>query len=181
MVDYHVIVDGQMHFRCERLRAVIGTHECVQRWQGANQRKSERLVLCRRCPIGAAHARRDPACADERPADTPGAVRAALCIRCGRPASRLIRGELCPSCWNREAEWRRGTNARGSPPIRYVPPRPWRVGVVGRDGRIGWRTFVGQNLIEAVARAVRAGYRLHEHQPGAVEWNGDAEIGRAHV
>lgn len=79
-VEYHVIVDGQMHFRCERLRAVIGIHECMQRWHGASLRQSERLVLCRRCPIGAVHS-------GERPAATQVAVRAELCLRCGRPAA----------------------------------------------------------------------------------------------
>lgn len=173
-VEYHVIVDGQMHFRCERLRAVIGIHECVQRWRGASHRQSERLILCRRCPIGAAHARPDPACAGERPAATQSAVRAELCLRCGRPASRLIRGELCPSCSNREAEWRRGANGRGSKPTKYIVPRRWRVGVIDPDGRVGWRMFVGQNVGEALARAVRSGYRLHDSLPGTIAWNGPA-------
>lgn len=34
--------------------------------------------------------------------------------------------------------------------------------------------FVGQNFGEALARAVRSGYRLHEGQPGTIAWNGPA-------
>jgi len=178
-VEYRVLVEGQVHFNCERLRATIGVHECARRWQGATLRKHERLVICRRCPTGALHAEPEYAGANSpaspRPsAPDPAPVRADLCIRCGRVATRLIWGELCPSCSNREVEWRRGANGRGTAPIQYRPPRPWRVGVVERDGRVGWRKFRGQNFGEALARAVRAGYRLHDGRPGAPERNATA-------
>lgn len=175
-IEYRVLVKGQLHFNCERLRATIGMHECARRWRGATLRKNERLVICRRCPTGALHA--DPESsgpslpASERPSTPdPAPMRADLCIRCGRVAARLIWGELCPSCSNREVEWRRGANGRGTAPIQYRPPRPWRVGVVGPDGRTGWRKFAGQNFGEALARATRAGYRLHDGRPGVPVWN----------
>lgn len=168
---YCVRVEGQRHFRCERLHALIGTHDCVRRWQEARRRQDDRLVLCRQCPVGALHAQQASS-----PVAAGSAKHSAICLRCGRLATRLIKGELCPSCSNREAEWRRGTNGRGSKPIKYVPLRRWRVGVIEKDGHEGWRMFVGQNFGEALARAVRAGYQLHEGQPGAVAWC--AEKGR---
>lgn len=165
---YCMRIKGQRHFRCESLHAVIGTHECARRWQEARRRRDDRLVLCRQCPVGALHSQQ--ACFSSAVARVNHAV---LCLRCGRLATRLIKGELCPSCSNREAEWRRGTNGRGSKPIKYVPLRRWRVGVIEQDGREGWRMFVGQNFGEALARAVRAGCRLHEGQPGAIDWCAD--------
>lgn len=179
-IEYRVIVEGQTHFNCERLRATIGVHECARRWHWATLRKHERLVICRRCPTGALHAEPESADANSPACQRPSALdrapaRADLCIRCGRVATRLIWGELCPSCSNREVEWRRGANGRGTAPIQYRPPRPWRVGVVERDGRTGWRRFRGQNFGEALARAVRAGYRLHDGRPGAVVWNASAK------
>lgn len=170
-IEYRTVVEGQNHFRCERLRAVIGVHECARRWQGANQRQQERMVICRRCSIGAFHASRGTAGTSGAPVMDVGVRRSALCVRCGRPATRLIWGELCPSCSNREAEWRRGSNGRGSLPILYRPPRPWCLGVVDAGGRVSWRMFVGQNFGEALARAARAGYRLHDGWPGAIAWN----------
>lgn len=175
-VEYTTIVQGQTHFRCDRLRATIGVHECARRWQGARLHRYERLVSCQRCPIGAVHAQPEsPPVPQNVSTPAPALAKASLCIRCGRPATRLIWGELCPSCSNREVEWRRGANGRGTSPILYKPLRPWRVGVVERDGRVGWRKFSGQNFGEALARAVRAGYRLHDGRPGAVVWNASAK------
>lgn len=174
-VEYTTIVQGQTHFRCDRLRATIGVHECARRWQGARLHRYERLVSCQRCPIGAVHAQPEsPPAPQNATTPAPAPLKASLCIRCGRPATRLIWSELCPSCSNRETEWRRGANGRGTSPIQFKPLRPWRVGVVERDGRVGWRKFTGQNFGEALARAVRAGYRLHDGRPGAAVWNARA-------
>lgn len=175
-VEYKILVQGQTHFRCERLHAEISTGECARRWQGARLRKHERLVSCQRCAIGAIHAQAEsPPVPQNVSTPAPALAKASLCIRCGRPATRLIWGELCPSCSNREVEWRRGANGRGTSPILFKPLRLWRVGVVGRDGCVGWRRFSGQNFGEALARAVRAGYRLHDGRPGAVVWNASAK------
>lgn len=174
-VEYTTLVQGQTHFRCERLHAEISTGECARRWHGAKLRKHERLVSCQRCPIGAIHAQPEsPPVAQNGTTPAPAPMKASLCIRCGRPATRLIWGELCPSCSNREVEWRRGANGRGTAPILYRPLRPWRVGVVDRDGRVGWQKFSGQNFGEALARAVRAGYRLQDDRPGEPTWNASA-------
>ena len=83
----------------------------------------------------------------------------------------MVRGELCVSCFNREAEWRRGRNARGTRPVTYVPIRAHLVGVIGPDGRPVWGLFEGQHQPEAMARACRAGEVLTMHQPGDPVWN----------
>lgn len=165
-IEYQNIVAGQRHFHCTSLHALLDTRSCGDRWARAMQPDSERLILCKRCPIGRAHhAEHFEASETKQP------VRASLCVRCGRPAARMINHEICPSCWNRAAEWRKGRNARGNIPATYVPPVPRRVGICGEDGRPAWTSFVGQNIAESMARAVRAGLRLNDAQPGRTVWN----------
>src|SRR5262249_4586303 len=72
--------------------------------------KSERCVGC---PIGAAHA--------GQPIGHSSVLRTlAICARCGAGTTRLVGGRRCPSCANREYEWIKGKNAKGSFPIRAV-------------------------------------------------------------
>mgnify|MGYP000971206371 CR=1 FL=1 len=176
-VEYRVIVEGQQHFDCALLRATLSTKACALRWNAAREAEEERrdrLISCKRCPVGAMHFE---AHRQHEPAEVPAAPmerkppRASVCVRCGKPSDRLVGGELCVSDFNREREWLRGYNARGNPMRDYLPPRPWRVGVIEQDGRHTWRMFVGQHLAEAQARAVRAGFKLHEQHPGRSEWN----------
>lgn len=165
--EYRVIVVGQQHFDCATLRATLDTLNCADRWQRSMAPDSERYILCRRCPIGRQHHALH--FGEQQAALQP--VRAAVCVRCGRPAVRMVEQTLCPSCWNRGAEWRKGRNARGNVPIDYVPPVPRRVGIVGDDGATAWVLFDGQHFPEAMARATRAGLRLSQEQPGRTHWN----------
>jgi hypothetical protein len=68
---------------------------------------------CVGCPVGAVNA-------GERIEDATAArYEAALrkfCPRCSRPASRLINGRFCVSCYNRDREVARGRNCKGNPP-----------------------------------------------------------------
>lgn len=177
-IKYRIIIPGQSHFDCQPLRATISSAACAERWNTAmheaDSKRRDKAITCRRCPIGARHFNEHCGDVVERPADT-GAPRAAVCIRCGRPAARMIGNEVCVSCSNREYEYRKGRNARGNAPVTYIPPRPWRVGVIEADGRQAWRSFEGQSIAEAQARAVRAGFRLHDRHPGAITWNATAE------
>lgn len=116
-VEYKILVQGQTHFRCDRLRATIGVHECARRWQGARLHRYEWFVSCQRCPIGGVHAQPEsPPAPQNATTPAPAPLKASLCIRCGRPATRLIWSELCPSCSNRETEWRRVVLVEGDPP-----------------------------------------------------------------
>lgn len=171
-IEYVQIVAGQRHFECPSLHALLDTGACADRWQRAMQPDAERLVLCRRCQIGRQHH------AEQRPEQQDAArqpERAPVCVRCGRPASRMVGGEICPSCFNRFREFLKGRNGRGSAPVNYRPPVPLRVGVIGDDGAPMWRLFGGQRQAEAMARATRSGLRLSPEQPGRTHWNVGAQ------
>ncbi|WP_428828027.1 hypothetical protein ACLIKD_08885 [Azonexus sp. IMCC34842] len=169
--EYRVIVAGQQHFDCATLRATLDTLNCADRWLRAMAPDSERYILCRRCPIGRQHHALH--FGEQQAVLQP--VRAAVCVRCGRPATRMVHAEICPSCFNRFAEWKKGRNARGNTPIDYVPPVPRRVGIVGDDGAPAWVLFEGQHFAESMARTIRAGLRLSQEQPGRSVWNAERQ------
>lgn len=81
-----------------------------QRAKGANPWDS--VYRCHGCEIGAANAGCPP------PPPAPGRT---LCCRCGRTGLRLIRGQICVSCYNREREVRIGKDRRGNAP-KSAPP-----------------------------------------------------------
>lgn len=168
-IEYRTdLVLGQKHFACVAMHATLDTASCANRWKRSMEPDAERLVLCRRCPIGRQHH------AEHHPDDaaTPlHPTRAQLCIRCGRPATRMVGNIHCPSCWNRAAEWRKQKNSRGNFPVTYIPAKPHRVGVLDNDGKPGWRLFDGQHHAESMALATRAGLRLSPAQPGSTHWN----------
>lgn len=172
-IEYRTdLVPGQRHFQCSPLRALLSTQACADRWSRAMQPDMERLITCKRCPIGRQHH------AEIHPDQEDVTVqpeRAPVCVRCGRPATRMIGGEICPSCFNRAAEAKRGYNARGNPLRDYIEPRPRRVGVLTSNGGQGWRLFVGQHEQEAMARATRAGLRLTDAQPGRTYWSAERQ------
>ncbi len=172
-IEYRTdLVPWQRHFQCSPLRALLSTQACADRWSRAMQPDMERLITCKRCPIGRQHH------AEIHPDQEDVTVqpeRAPVCVRCGRPATRMIGGEICPSCFNRAAEAKRGYNARGNPLRDYIEPRPRRVGVLTSNGGQGWRLFVGQHEQEAMARATRAGLRLTDAQPGRSVWNAERQ------
>lgn len=88
-------------FDCERLRARLTPSACA-----ANFIKG-RCLTCLDCAVGRDHA--GPAGARLNDAG------ARKCLRCSRKAHRLVR-DLCISCYNRESEVLRGTNAKGAFP-----------------------------------------------------------------
>lgn len=171
-IEYVQLVVGQRHFQCGSLHALLDTGACADRWQRATEPDAERLVLCRRCPIGRQHhAEHHP----EQQDAVRQPERAPVCIRCGRPASRMVGNEICPSCFNRFREFLKGRNGRGSVPVNYRPPVPRRVGVLGADDAPAWALFDGQHHQEAMARATRAGLRLSPEHPGSAHWNAERQ------
>lgn len=168
-IEYRVLVPAQRHFDCSSLRATLDTASCADRWKRATLPNMEKLITCRRCPVGRQHhAEHYPEQEDALP------ERAPVCIRCGKSAARLVGGETCLSCYNRKLEWIRGRNARGNAPRAYAPLIPRRVGIIAGDGRPAWALFEGQHQAEAMVRATRAGLRLSDEQPGRVTWNSGA-------
>lgn len=106
------LTPGRQYFDCERLRARLCTGTCAAMWREANGR-GEGRETCRRCPLGANHA-------GEADASTSEFAGALICSRCHRPASRLIGGMHCVSCKNREYEFLKGRNAKGTTPVKLA-------------------------------------------------------------
>lgn len=141
------------HFDCAKLHARLATSVCADMWRAANEGHSERYSACRACPIGAAHAGVDNA--------SRSPIRGALiCARCQEGTNRLIKGHLCPSCYNREREVRVGRNARGDYPVRAKPMHARQVCYV-ESGRVMVRrmertTTAGELLLATLRDAVHS-------------------------
>lgn len=105
---------GRRYFRCDPLRASISVESCAVRWKAANEKDDDACATCRQCSVGAKHA---------GVGDSNGAVLcgAHICARCHRPASRLIFGQICVSCYNRSRERAIGRNAKGTAPVKLPP------------------------------------------------------------
>lgn len=173
-IEYRTIIPGQQHFDCSAMKATLSTAACADRYSraSATQNAAEgRYASCHRCPVGHQHAHQDHQ-VQAVESTPPQRLDDRYCVRCGRSELRIVHSrQLCVSCLNREAEHRRGRNARGNPLRDYTAPVPRRVSVVEPDGRHTWRMFEGANQAEAIARASRAGLKLHGDQPGRTRWN----------
>lgn len=87
------------------LRLTVGA--CAKQFEKAKQaQRWDRLYPCRGCEIGA------------RNAGEPCIKTKDLghCLRCGNKATRLIRKQICVSCYNREREVLTGKYRRAHPP-----------------------------------------------------------------
>lgn len=122
MVEYfsQPAVPGKAYFRCERYRATLSTESCAGMWRESNHDGLEHRDRCRCCALGAEHA-------GEAGANLAALKGTLTCGRCHRPAMRLIKGHLCVSCKNREYEWIKGRNAKGSRPVHMTPLSPRRL------------------------------------------------------
>ncbi|WP_431860191.1 hypothetical protein [Azospirillum sp.] len=84
-----------------------------------------------------------------------------ICPRCTREASRLIKGRLCVSCYNREREVERGRNAKGTTP--RLGARLHREVLAVNDG-----TAVRVEVFEHVTSRVEALITVAKRATGAV-------------
>lgn len=124
---------GVQLFRCARLLAELTPTACAKNHAHA------RSYQCTTCAIGAYHS----AGKDVGPAPVAFDGRVATgwrpgldCVRCGRRGMRLIRGStLCVSCYNRELEVLRGTNAKGATPKKWAVLRAATATIVGKGKR----------------------------------------------
>lgn len=116
------------YFQCTAYTCTLSVQSCQQNWL-QSQSREPRHLHCRFCPIGAAHAgastRGDGALFNVR-----------ICCRCHRLSARLIRDEVCPSCYNREREAIIGRNARGGAPTKLARLYQVRLQVAGRQPRV---------------------------------------------
>lgn len=115
-------------FRCARMSATLQVSSCAEMWLASSQGKQGSQDRCRACPIGARHAGAgDPA--------THWLRGVPVCSRCQRTGMRLIGGNQCVSCCNRQYEYIKGKNAKGKFPARHPPLEP-RAVVVAVGGEV---------------------------------------------
>ena len=110
------VLPGVKHFTCDRYRATLSVQSCSGRWTLANEgaadeRQSDRMRSCLKCPVGALHAGKS----DRNVSPWKGSMR---CARCGELASRLVGRHLCLSDYNRQREALIGKNRKGTRPIK---------------------------------------------------------------
>ena len=100
---------------------MLQVETCANMWVAAHERGApERYWHCRGCPIGAAHA-------GQAEATTSRLFAMSICARCDSGATRLIRGHLCVSCYNREREYLKGRNAKGNKPVLHPTLYPLEI------------------------------------------------------
>lgn len=120
MVEYFTIKElpDKPMFRCERRNATLQVGSCAAIWKTANGKHgAECNAICRTCPLGALHAGEGDAVMSQ--------LRGVeICARCHRVGMRLIGGDLCVSCWNRQREVIVGKNARGKKPLNHPAVSP---------------------------------------------------------
>jgi hypothetical protein len=116
-VEYHSIAltPGILYFDCQHLKARLSTGSCASMWRASNGPGcgDQARESCKRCPLGALHA-------GEADASTSSLAGSKVCSRCHRPAPRLIGGMHCVSCKNREYEFMKGKNAKGTTPVKLA-------------------------------------------------------------
>jgi hypothetical protein len=99
-------------FNCQPYRAKLSAAACARRWREAQTttgREAYRIEKCRGCAVGACHA-------GEEIVEYSTLYENDICPRCGVGTTRMICGTRCISCYNREREFIKGRNARGTKP-----------------------------------------------------------------
>lgn len=148
------LMPGKPVFRCERLLATLQVSACRKMWTEANSSGDapESLGRCRQCSVGAEHAGVQNSSMSPLRGTT-------VCSRCQRTDLRLIGGNICVGCKNREYEWVKGANAKGKFPVMH-PPLERRSVRFWVDGRVvtlvrNLTVSVDELLIEVLRDSVK--------------------------
>lgn len=106
-------------FDCPRHQSLkLSALLCAGMWRKAKAlpiKSYETVTKCRGCEIGACHA------GQKVEASRAAVVSDHHCARCGNPRLKLIQGNICVSCYNRQLEVQRGVNRRGTKPQKAKP------------------------------------------------------------
>ena len=152
---------------CGRRNMTLTHAGCGRLWEAAQAKHAakklepwEGIAACWTCPIGARNAGREAEAVFE-----PAAALACICPRCDRPASRLINGRLCISCYNRDREALVGRDAKGNRPVLCDQLHDERI-VVMADGSARIESVPRViSPVEAMIRIAR-----HAKAPVAFGW-----------
>lgn len=117
-------------------------------WRAANQDNSELRRQCRGCALGAEHV----GMPDANLCDIHGVK---ICSRCRNEVTRLIFSNLCVSCRNREYEFDRGYNARGTPLTKLRPLQARQVRYIEGDTVRARRAILSGSIEELVVGTLR--------------------------
>lgn len=133
----------------------LTTSACAANWRRAkNAQPWDSLRVCWGCPIGAANAGEAP---------TPAAPTDRACLRCGATGRRLVRKQICVSCFNREREVVTGRYRRLVPPaglritelqvqlVGSLAPLPVRVASLTEALLVAARRHPGAAILAAAA------------------------------
>lgn len=150
MVDYFKMnaLPGKTFFQCDRMRAKLTTESCASMWRKADEINDGSHSACRLCPLGAVHA-------GEVAASMSPLKGSLTCSRCHNTATRLIGGMHCVSCYNRQREYVKGRNAKGTVPVKIgvLEPRAIRFCAGGDLKRL--RMPMSSDMDELVVSVLR--------------------------
>lgn len=99
MIAVASLPDLTEEFQCQPLAMRLTRGSCADFWRSAQTLPKDSMrstMKCRACPVGAQHAGRTIVVAAVLPQ--------AICCRCHQPASKLVDGRICVSCYNRARE-----------------------------------------------------------------------------
>lgn len=143
------------YFVCPRMpgNATLSTNACASQFTVARYARQDEerdtRHYCRNCPTGAKHAGIDDFVPRTQFQESTE------CVRCGNTGRRLIRGCICVSCYNRELEVLKGSNAKGTRPIRCAVVYPMQAMV--RDGKrkAKIQQFIATGMLEVILAAAK--------------------------
>jgi len=122
--------------------------------KGRRQDPCDRLHHCFGCELGATHAGVEIVRSNHL-------YGARICSRCHRPSNRLIHGEHCTSCYNRQREVEIGRNGKGTRPVKHAHLHACRL-LVAINGQPQAKRF------ERIADTAEAIVSVLRHAQGVV-------------
>jgi hypothetical protein len=138
-------------FTCERQNMRLTAAGCSRLWLSAQNKDDspkpwEGRAACVTCSIGAKNSGRTVS-----PVAEVVALLSKICPRCERLTDRLIRKQLCVSCYNRQCEADRGKNAKGGVPRLCSALHVQAFGITQADRPAGRSVVVGSVTSRAEA------------------------------
>ena len=139
------------YFGCSRLSATLNRDSCASMWRQANSsgQVTTRHEKCKGCLIGALHA------GESSEISTSMLMGKRICARCHKLSRRFVQNDICVSCYNRQREWLRGRNARGTKPIKQKPLHPVSVPYMAGNEVHVPKAALSESTVEMITRILR--------------------------